>query len=236
MNFYLAAITLGLMGSFHCIGMCGPIALSIPVHKLSGKNKTIGILIYNSGRIFTYTLLGILFGLLGEGFALFGYQQSLSITLGLLIIVTVIFGKKYKPTNRLSQLIFSYTNKLKLVFKSLFNKENRSSLFFIGFLNGLLPCGLIYIAIAGAIATCNYIDGMFFMFLFGLGTLPAMISISLISNKISISNRNKIRKVIPVFVASMGILLILRGLNLGIPYLSPSADSSGTIEHTCCNK
>ncbi len=95
------------------------------------------------------------------------------------------------------------------------------SLFFIGMLNGLLPCGLVYMAIAGAIGTGGVAEGSLYMILFGLGTIPMLLSISLAGNIMSIAVRKRINKLIPVLVVIVGVLFILRGLSLGIPYLSP---------------
>ncbi|MGZ4043606.1 MAG: sulfite exporter TauE/SafE family protein, partial [Bacteroidia bacterium] len=91
----VAAISLGLLGSFHCIGMCGPIALALPVHQATVFRKVVAILLYNSGRIITYSLLGLLFGIIGQGFAVFGLQQVLSVSLGTLILLSIILPKKF---------------------------------------------------------------------------------------------------------------------------------------------
>jgi len=236
MNFLIAALSLGFLGSFHCVGMCGPIALALPLNKTSKVARVFGGLIYNLGRVITYSLLGALFGLLGKTFVIAGYQQSLSIAMGILLLVVV-----FLPENKLNQLrlkgeIFVIIGRIKSSFSKLFQKKNYASLFFIGLLNGLLPCGLVYLGIVGAIATGDSLKGAAFMALFGLGTIPAMLSLSLISNSISLNARNKIRKVIPGFVVIMGLMLILRGMNLGIPYLSPKMSETDCTEHSCCHK
>jgi len=221
MELLIAAISLGLLGSFHCIGMCGPIALALPVHQYSPLKKYLSIIIYNFGRAFTYSLLGLVFGLLGQSFYLGGFQQSLSITLGVFILLILLFS--YTPVN--SILKFNFLNRpintLKNNLGKLFNKKGIHFLFLIGLLNGLLPCGFVYMAIAGAAATGNYLDGAVFMFVFGLGTIPVMLSISVFGQFISVRYRNAIHKSVPVLVSIMAVLLIVRGLNLGIPMLSP---------------
>src|ERR1700752_1363380 len=107
--FLLAALSLGFFGSFHCIGMCGPIALAIPVYNQNKFHKTASIIFYNAGRIFTYSLLGVLFGLIGQGFALAGLQQLLSVTLGLIILTGVLLPQhiflKYALTQKTFKLI-----------------------------------------------------------------------------------------------------------------------------------
>ncbi|HOW32340.1 MAG TPA: sulfite exporter TauE/SafE family protein, partial [Bacteroidales bacterium] len=99
-----------------------------------------------------------------------------------------------------------------------------SSLFLIGLLNGLLPCGLVYIAIAGSIGSGSALMGAIYMALFGLGTMPMLLAINLSGGFISTSLRKKINKLIPILVIIVGILFILRGLSLGIPYISPSEE------------
>lgn len=207
------ALLLGFMGSFHCIGMCGPIALTLPVQHLSGARKIAGILLYNAGRIVAYMGMGIIFGWLGKQFFLGGLQQWLSISLGVLLLLTVLFQKK---VNIFPQWVF-----VKKILGKLLAQQRFSTLFGIGFFNGFLPCGLVYLGIAGALATGGILHGMLFMGAFGAGTLPAMMAVTWFSQLISIPIRQRIRQMIPVMITIMAVLLILRGLNLGIPYVSP---------------
>lgn len=236
MEFFIAAFTLGFLGSFHCIGMCGPIALALPLSNSSKLARFVGALLYNLGRSFTYAIFGIVFGMLGKSFVIAGFQQSISILLGVLILIVVLLPEsamsRFKFTSKMYQII----GKLKSKFAQLFSQRNYHSLFLIGLLNGLLPCGLVYLGVIGAIATGDAIQGALFMVLFGLGTLPAMFSLALISNQISISFRTKIRKAVPFFVSAMAVLLILRGLNLGVPYVSPKLSKTDSTKHECCHK
>jgi sulfite exporter TauE/SafE len=234
MEFLIAAFTIGLFGSFHCVGMCGPIALALPVHHLHHFKKYLGILLYNLGRVFTYSLFGLLFGLLGKGFVVAGFQQWLSIGLGASILLFILLPKRI--TNGLESFGFMYriVNPAKEKMKILFRQSSLQSLFAIGVLNGLLPCGLVYVAVAGAIATASPSSGALFMMSFGLGTIPMMYVLVWSGSKISIALRNKMRQAVPVFVAAMAVMMILRGLNLGIPYLSPQLDKNDCTKHTCC--
>jgi sulfite exporter TauE/SafE len=235
MQLIIAAISLGLLGSFHCIGMCGPIALALPVHQLSTLKKYFGILLYNLGRITTYTFLGVVFGLLGQSFFLGGFQQILSITIGVLLLISVLISQtKWFSTPGLS-FIYNGINKVKISLANLFNKRGLHFLFLIGLLNGLLPCGLVYLGIAGAIATGNYIAGAQFMFYFGVGTVPVMYAVAFLGQFITLKYRNHIRHSMPYVVSIMAILLIVRGLNLGIPYLSPEFEKE-TSTVNCCEK
>jgi len=235
--FLLAALSLGFLGSFHCIGMCGPIALTIPVNRSSNFSIISGSIIYNFGRILTYGILGLLFGLLGKSFALAGWQNILSVTLGIGILLFLFFPRFSAIPIKMGPIIH-LLEKLKSNIRKQFGVHTKQSLLFIGLLNGLLPCGLVYLGIAGSIATGDALNGALFMIAFGLGTFPAMLTITVLKDYINIRFREKIRKAIPVFVSIMAVLLILRGLNLGIPYVSPSVHTSDTeISHIeCCSK
>jgi len=228
MLLFITAISLGFLGSFHCVGMCGPIALALPIGNSKGLKRLLLILSYNAGRIFTYSIFGLLMGLIGQGFVVGGYQQLLSIIIGSLLLISVIVRPNSSPNNKLSTHTFRLFNSIKNKLSQLFLKSGHRSLFTIGLLNGLLPCGLVYMGIAGAIATGNSLSGALFMAVFGLGTLPVMLSLPLFGNLISLSFRNQIRKAVPLIVGCMAVLLILRGLNLGIPYISPKIES-GTM-------
>ncbi|MFN8321697.1 MAG: sulfite exporter TauE/SafE family protein [Chitinophagales bacterium] len=236
MEFLIAAISLGFLGSFHCIGMCGPIALALPLNRESRFTALLSGLLYNAGRIFTYGIFGLLFGLLGKGFILSGYQQALSITLGVSILVLMIAPKLMNKQLNMLGFVYQAVAKLKKGLHVLFSQKSYSAMFSIGVLNGLLPCGLVYLGVAGAIATGDAWNGSLFMMTFGLGTLPAMLFVSMASQMISIDVRNKIRKTVPVFVTMMALVLILRGMNLGIPYISPELSKTDCTKHTCCHK
>ena len=217
----ISALVLGLMGSFHCAGMCGPIAIALPLHGNTIPQKIFGGTLYNIGRTITYGIMGAIFGLLGQGVEMIGFQQKISVIMGVLMIVSVLFPALFKNQYRMDKSWFSLVGKLKKSIRKMFSIRSFSSLFFIGLLNGLLPCGLVYMAIAGAIGTGEVLLGSLYMVLFGLGTIPMMLSISLAGNVMSLAIRNKINKLIPVLVIVVGIFFILRGLSLGIPYLSP---------------
>ena len=216
-----SALMLGLIGSFHCAGMCGPIALAIPLNNNSWYSKTLGSLIYNIGRAITYAIMGFVFGLLGKGLVLAGFQKWVSIIMGIIMVLSVLFPSLYKNRFDLNGKAFSFVGNLKIKLGNLLRKRSYSSLFLIGLLNGLLPCGLVYMALAGAIATSDALSGAMFMFVFGLGTLPMLFLISILGNSLSVKFRTKMTKVIPAVVFFIGVLFILRGLGLGIPFISP---------------
>jgi uncharacterized protein len=236
MNIILTAITLGFIGSFHCVGMCGPIALALPLNRESAFTKISGILIYNFGRMFTYGIFGGFFGLVGQSVVIAGYQQLTSIVLGIAILLMVLLPNSVFSRYKITGFIYSCIGKLKQSLSMLFKKRNMSTLFSIGILNGLLPCGLVYLGIAGAIATGNSLDGVLFMAMFGFGTLPAMFVLSVFGNAISLKFRSRVNKAMPIFIVTTALLLILRGMNLGIPYVSPEMSTVKPMVHKCCHK
>lgn len=220
LNFY-TALTIGLVGSLHCIGMCGPIAIALPLGRKSWWHRTLGGLTYNLGRILTYGLLGAVFGLLGQGIEMAGLQRWASILIGAAMILSVLFPALFKGKIKIEQFLFGYAGKMIGKFRKLFAIQSFPSLFLIGLLNGLLPCGLVYVAVAGALNTNSIPGGIVFMLLFGLGTLPVMLAIPLIGNLIGSGFRKKYQYLLSVLVLVLGILFVLRGLALGIPYVSP---------------
>lgn len=221
MAILFSALVLGLMGSFHCVGMCGPIAIALPLHGNTTSQKIFGGTLYNIGRTLTYGIMGAIFGLLGQGLQLIGFQQKVSVIMGAIMIVSVLFPALFKNQYNMEKSWFSLVGKLKKSIGKMFSIRTFSSLFFIGMLNGLLPCGLVYMAIAGAIGTGGVVEGSLYMILFGIGTIPMLLAITLAGNFLGLAIRNKINKLIPVLVVVVGLLFILRGLSLGIPYLSP---------------
>jgi len=219
--YIIAALVLGLLGSFHCVGMCGPIAVVLPINNKNWFSRLSGTFLYNIGRAITYGVLGAVFGLLGEGISLSGLQQWVSIIMGVLMILSVVFPLLFRNTAVLDKYIYGYVDRLKASFLPLFNNKSYLSLLVIGLLNGLLPCGLVYVALAGAIATGGVFSGAMYMFVFGLGTLPMLSIITLAGNVLSANVKSKFNKLIPYVIVIIGALFILRGLQLGIPYLSP---------------
>lgn len=229
----------GFVGSLHCVGMCGPIALALPVFGESKLQVFLGRLLYNLGRIITYSILGALFGLFGSRLILFGLQQYVSIAIGALILLYVLIPRKIKT--RVSELSFytAIVKFLKTNFSKLISKRTNRSLFTIGLLNGILPCGFVYVGIAGAVSTNGWIEGALYMALFGLGTTPIMFATAMLGKVINFNLRAKINKLIPTFAAILALLFILRGLNLGIPYISPKfeypAAKTEIQEVDCCH-
>ena len=202
--------------------MCGPIAMMLPVDRNNQAKKVTQIITYHLGRLFAYSTIGFIFGMLGKGFLLAGMQQKMSIFIGIAMILIILIPEKVVANYNFSKPIFKVISKIKTTLGSQFKNKSYKSLFTIGLLNGFLPCGMVYVALFGAIAMQSPTLGILYMVLFGLGTVPMMSSIVYLNSFLTISIRNKIQKAIPYVAVFIGIVFIFRGLGLGIPYISPS--------------
>ena len=216
------ALFFGLVSSLHCIGMCGPIAMMLPLDHNNPTKKAAQILTYHLGRLTAYGMLGGLFGLLGKGLFLAGFQQRLSIVVGILMILIALIPDRVFAQYNFSKPIYLFISKIKTHLGNQFKRKSPDALFTIGVLNGLLPCGMVYAALFGAIAMQNTAVSISYMLLYGLGTIPMMSAVVYFSNFVSQPFRNKIQKVIPLVTILIGTLFIIRGLGLNIDYLSPS--------------
>lgn len=216
------AIILGLVSSFHCVGMCGPIAMMLPVDHKNPTKKAMQIGLYHIGRLLAYGFLGLLFGFLGKGLFIAGIQQQLSIIIGVLMILFIITPEKIFSKYNLSRPIYKIISKAKSNLAKQFKSKSPDAFFSIGLMNGFLPCGMVYAALFGAIAMQNEWIGFLYMLLYGLGTIPLMTIAVYASQWISISFRNSIQKTIPFLVILVGVFFIFRGLGLGITFISPS--------------
>lgn len=225
MDSWSLAFFTGLFGSLHCLGMCGPLAFSVGSSSHQAFNVFIDKLSYQLGRVISYSFLGLIAGLLGRQFWLWGAQQYLAVISGLLIVGAAVVrlgkfgGRWFSPGN-----------------SRFFNRflawavNSRQGHLLVGILNGFLPCGFVYIALAGAINVNAVGDGVVYMAMFGLGTLPLMLVAALSINKISPLFRRKAARAVPVFMLFLGAWFIFRGLNLGVDYLSPQLRKSGPVE------
>ena len=218
----ISAFILGLLGSFHCVGMCGPIAFMLPVDRTNAYKKATQITLYHIGRLLAYSIIGLVFGLVGKSLYIFGFQQQLSIFIGVLMILVVIIPQRTFNKYNFSRPIYKLLFKVKSSLGKALKKKTMDTFLTIGFLNGFLPCGLVYMAVFAAIASSNALSGSLYMAVFGFGTIPLMTTAIYFSQFLKGTMRQKIQKAIPVFVVIIGLLFIIRGLGLGIPYLSPA--------------
>ena len=194
----LSALVLGLLGSFHCVGMCGPIAFMLPVDRSNSFNKVTQIALYHFGRLISYSIIGLIFGLLGKGLYIFGLQQQLSIIIGALMIIIVIIPYNTFNKYNFSKPLFRFISKIKSALGKELKKKSTDTFLTIGFLNGFLPCGLVYMAVFAAIATADMLEGIMYMFIFGLGTIPLMTITIYISRFLTGKARNQIQELTSV--------------------------------------
>jgi sulfite exporter TauE/SafE len=222
------AFALGLVGSLHCAGMCGPLALALPPAGQTAASYAFGRVAYNLGRVVTYCVLGLIFGLIGKTLLLAGVQRWLSIALGVTLLVGLFVSRRLA----LWQPVIALVEQLKSRMAGLLRRRSFDALLVLGLLNGLLPCGLVYVACAGATATGDLFNGSLYMLAFGLGTVPMMLAISLSGKLVPFSLRLKLLKAVPVAVFLLAALLILRGMELGIPFISPVLSGPAP---SCCH-
>lgn len=216
------AFILGLLGSFHCVGMCGPIAFMLPVDRSNNFKKITQIILYHVGRLFSYGIIGLLFGLIGKSLYIFGWQQQLSISIGIVMIIIAVIPHHLFAKYNFSQPLYRLIGRVKNALGKALKKRTSDTFLTIGFLNGFLPCGLVYMAVFAAITMGTPVEGSLYMIFFGFGTIPLMTSTIYVSQFLSNKVRQRIQKAIPVFVVIIGVLFVLRGLGLGIPYISPT--------------
>jgi len=212
------------------MGMCGPIAFMLPLDRESSLKSTGQLSLYHLGRLTAYGMIGLAFGFLGRGLALFGFQQKLSLGIGLLMILLVLVPGRRLQGRRLFTPLHLALGKLRSSLGSTLKKRTPDAFLTIGLLNGFLPCGMVYMALLGALAMAAPLQGGLYMLLFGLGTVPMMSLVALSKGLIRPSLARGFKKLIPIFVVLIGILFILRGLGLGIPYVSPEAVQPHTVD------
>ena len=220
-------LILGLVGGLHCAGMCGPLALALPAAGNGAVRVVLGRVAYNLGRIATYALLGVIFGLFGKSLVLAGIQRWASIGLGAALLIGLFASRKLALWRPVTALV----NLLKSSLSGLLRRQSLPASAAFGLLNGLLPCGLVYVACAGATAAGGIMKGAAFMAVFGAGTMPTMLAIGLSGKLIPPPIRLKMTRLIPVSVFLLAALLILRGMALGIPYVSPDLAAG-----SCCGR
>ncbi|AEV98302.1 hypothetical protein A4D02_22895 [Niastella koreensis] len=224
-----AGLVLGLISSLHCIGMCGPLMLALPVRHLEKWKQVMTIFLYNTGRVITYTLIGALLGLAGRRIYLAGFQRWFTIVLGV-VMLGLAFNYFYKQASVQPKWMQAVHIRIQQLMLRFIRSNNPGGYFLLGMANGLLPCGMVYLAIAGAVTANSVINSMLFMFLFGVGTIPAMFALGVFGLRITMPVRQQMKAAMPYVVVAMAVILILRGLNLGIPFISPViADVPGHV-------
>jgi uncharacterized protein len=231
----LSGFLVGFLGSVHCAGMCGPLALALPVPGGGTLTYLYGRVVYNAGRVLTYTLLGAVAGLVGRTLVLAGVQQIVSLILGVFILLSMLVPLALKPLLPSSALPARLSMHVQTKLAGLMKRSSVFALLVIGLLNGLLPCGFVYVALAAAVTTGEMYRGVLFMAGFGIGTGPIMLAIALAGKHIQKGIRRRLVALVPVFTAVLAVLIILRGLNLGIPYISPAVSPEQPRQEQHCH-
>ena len=230
------AFVLGFLGSFHCVGMCGPIALAVGG---KGNQKFLwNKILYNLGRSLTYALLGVLVGSLGFSLSLAGIQQGISIAMGLLVVLLSLSYKKadqFLAIPALSGVVIWIKSKLTYYLKT----GGKLAFFSTGLINVLLPCGMVYMALIVAMGMQSPVLGGVYMLFFGLGTVPLLLGLMISGSLLPTIRRQQFQKAIPYLGILIGLLMVFRGLGLGIPGLSPELAvfdyGSQQVEITLCH-
>lgn len=178
------------------------------------------MILYHGGRLLTYAILGLAFGLAGRHLQLAGWQQGFSIGLGILLLVACLLSLAHRQLASLPP-VAAFQRVIAQLNIRLWQAPKRYGFLLLGMANGLLPCGLVYLAVAAALTTGHAGLSSLFMGCFGVGTLPALLAVGYGGMRLNLQWRALFRKAVPFVMLTMGILLILRGLDLNIPFISP---------------
>lgn len=227
-----AAVVLGFASSAHCLGMCGPIAVAVPSVRSSWQGRLMDTLILNGGRVATYATLGALFGAFGRGLMIAGLQRTVSIAMGTLMLLMILWPRLSAVTGAQGALSRNLST-FRSFFARRLSRVSPAGLFMSGMLNGLLPCASVYMALAMAMVQDGALHGALFMCVFGIGTWPVLIALRMGGGAIGGRSRATLRKMAPVLTGLVAVLLILRGMDLGIPYVSPAIDAPPTGVQAC---
>jgi len=224
-----AAFFMGLAGSIHCLGMCGPLLFAVSGFYNSPKEMIRPQIFYHAGKLITYAMLGVALGFVGQTFALFDIQRNLLLVSGFILLMAGLFGIFIPiPMKTIEQIVVQKMG-------SLLQKRSGGPLI-LGFLNGLVPCGLVYAAAIGAMATQTWWQGSLFMLFFGLGTAPILIAAAY--SRWMIKFRPVLAK--PIWkqmpAVLLGLFLFVKGLGLGIPFISPNLNKPQPHKNCCLQK
>lgn len=232
----VSGLVIGLLGSLHCVGMCGPLALALPVPPGSIAAFYAGRMLYNVGRTATYVLLGLLAGSAGRFIVLTGWQQGLSLAAGVTLLLSVLLPSVFSHLASRLRFTVRFTERVQRSVTLLFRRRSVPVFFFVGVLNGLLPCGFVYVGLTAAAATGGVLPGALFMAGFGLGTVPVLFGVSLAGRLFGPALRRRLSALTPAVTVVVAVIIIMRGMNLGIPYISPSLPGEAAgASAPCCH-
>jgi sulfite exporter TauE/SafE len=228
----LVAFSIGLVSSAHCVAMCGPLVLAMPLQAFTPGRRRIAVSLYHGGRIGIYAFAGLIFGVAGRVVFVAGDQQILSILLGAAILAQLLF-RRFANRGWMPGWLASCYRGLQQWMHRWWASRSIGKFLLLGMGNGLLPCSMVYLAIAGALTMAGPVEAMAFMILFGLGTLPMLLGLQVAGRVAGAGVRQHMRRLIPLVTAAVGVLLILRGLNLGIPFVSPAMAARPGVPIDC---
>lgn len=215
---FATAFLTGLVSSLHCIGMCGPLVAALPVGRLARRQRWRAVALYHAGRIGTYSTLGALAGTLSLGLYLMGWQRPLAVLCGILLLVSFVWHRALP-----ARLRWPWLNKqITRLFGRYLRQPGWAGFIGLGVLNGLLPCGFTYLALAGTLTTNTPATGAFYMLFFGLGTLPALLGINVAASLLTKMGRTRLNRALSIATVGVALLLIGRGL---ASYQLPASDA-----------
>lgn len=207
---WYAPVLIGLAGSFHCIGMCGPLAgLASNVHGHAWWKR----FAYNGGRIFTYGVLGAIVSLVGTVASIAGVQPWVSGVMGVLLVVVGVAGMQVRTPSSLVKPMGMLASWVKKQFATLSATRSTYATVGMGMVNGLLPCGVTWLALGYSATLQRPIDGFVAMLLFGLGTLPAMLGFAGLLQHFTKRFKVSVQTIQTVLLIVSGFLLIARSFS-----------------------
>ena len=212
------AFTLGLFGSMHCIGMCGALSCALCKGSEVSRNKLVlNALLYQLGRVLTYMILGVLFGLVSQLLLIAELQKYISILIGVVLVLSVLTSINLEYHLNNVPMMQGYLLSIRYKLASIYNATYQRPKLILGMINGLLPCGMVYLALAGALTTGGMMDSVLFMAAFGLGTIPLMALFTVGVSSLPGRIRGFFQRALPAITFLFGVYMILRGLGIHMP-------------------
>ena len=210
----LAGALLGLLGSGHCVAMCGPLILAVgtPAREQPLPARLVRVGSYHAGRVSTYAMLGVVAGAAGSLMALAGLGRVLALGAGMLLIVAGLGPALLRRWPAWTGPWMGVVARAGAAARGWQASHPITGPFAAGLANGLLPCGMVYAALATALAAGTIEQAIWTMAAFGAGTVPALAGLSLGAAQISPDWRRWLSRAAPIGLALVGVLLLVRGL------------------------
>lgn len=228
---YISALTMGLLGSLHCMGMCGPIVLV-----LHGNRSFLSRLSYHAGRIGIYAFIGMMIGFSGGAFRLAASQEAISIIAGIFMLLLIVLPSRLMSSLPILRSFGKAYSIIQQRTQHYWKDRTIKGDFFLGMINGILPCGFLYAAFLGSLQARSVLGSAAWMLLFGIGTIPSLLFIGSLSSFNNQTVKKYMNRALPIGTAIIAVIFILRGLSLGIPMISPKLPESTPSIETSMNK